>query len=427
MKVLVFHGPAHHAQLLRPVEEALTARGAEVIRYTADTEGAFQIALQEECGDDWLWLNDFADEAKGRSLYREQVPYFRDLLLEQNALSMMLPQVFDRLVYFICREWVATRAMLKKLKPDRTLALHELNRWGMMLGALSQKSQTPFFTLQEGLYYGDPWIYTGIATYSTALLLWGQATKEKLLSAGCPEEKLTVVGHPDITTRIAQGRRGEAELWKELPPQAQGRRLVFLFLSHLQIDVDFEDILAGLDDSPWFVIVRSHQLSGKPQMEGLRAAFAKHPDSCFFSELPFAHHWRAMAAAEVGLVIGCSTTFAEWATTGKPLGQIRVTAHRQYRDFAAEGVAVDCAGLPLLQAITKTLAEWPQHQAKAAEFSAHEIADGSAAGQIAERILQGEPWRDQADQTWLDQAGDQTWRAQADRTWLDQARRGRQG
>ena len=91
--LLVFRGPSHHSQLLRPVELALEARGWKILRYTADVEGCFQSALNEELGaDGYLWLNDYLDGKKARALYDSHASYFQDLYSTANPLSLMTPR-----------------------------------------------------------------------------------------------------------------------------------------------------------------------------------------------------------------------------------------------------------------------------------------------------------------------------------------------
>ena len=68
-RLLVFRGPLHHSQLLRPIEQALRGKGWEIVHYTADTESCFQVPLQEETFN-WEWLPDWTNEPEAQALYR---------------------------------------------------------------------------------------------------------------------------------------------------------------------------------------------------------------------------------------------------------------------------------------------------------------------------------------------------------------------
>jgi hypothetical protein len=391
-RVLSFRGPEHHMQLMRPVEDALVQRGAEVLRFTTDAEACFQVGLQREFSPHgYLWLPDYGDEKAALRLYQEHAPWLRELLLTPNALSLMLPQVLDRVMLFICREWVALRRLLREVRPTHALALHEINRWGAMLGALCQERGIPYFTLQEGLYYGEPFIYTGHATYSRSLI-WGEATRRKLLQAGCSPERIELLGHPDLATRWRLGAEGRQKLDEELPSQARGKRLIFVFLAHVKVDPNSgEAAFQGLDGSEYFLVGRMHQLAALPDIAAMEQAFARHPDNSWLSPntMPYAHHWRVMAAAEAALLIGCSTTALEWSTSGKPWGQI--ATQQMARNFAAEGLAVACDGLPFKAALDKVFAEWGAggYEERRQRFVAEELCHLDAAEQIAERILRG--------------------------------------
>lgn len=388
---------------MRPVEQALKKRGVEIIHYTADTEACFQVDLNKELGTNgYLWLSDYQDPEEIEKLYNDHVSYFQRLYASPNGLSLALPQVLDRVIRFTVADWCATRRMLSKVRPTFTLALHELNRWGMILGAFSHVNKIPFFTLQEGLYYGHPSIYRGITKYSHAFI-WGRGTEEKLLAAGNAPERLIRVGHPDIASRLSNASTKDArhKLYSELPEAARDKKIVLLFVGNLGISGDISPLFEGLTESPYFLVARSHQLSSVPAIEAMRQQFNK-PGS-YFSETEradsLAHHWRLMAHAEMFIHIGCSTTVVEWAYTGKPQGQIRT--NQMHRDFANEMISVPVDNMTFLNAIKKIDFEWHAHEKATVlppdfrswaddqkRFVDTEIDHGDAAGAIAEKMLE---------------------------------------
>lgn len=386
-KLLSFRGPAHHGQLLRPVEEALSKRGWQVVRYTADTEGCFQVGLNEELGvDGYVWLPDLVKDYSAQQMYDLAAPWFQQLYEKPNALSLVAPQILDRIVMAVCREFQATRALIEREKPTACVVLHELNRWGMLLGYICQRKGIPIYSFQEGLYYGDPWLYTGHTRYSRSLV-WGEATKQKLLTAGCTNDKVLVVGHPDLGQRYALGERTKDEVWQHLPPEMKGRKLCLVFFTNVEVTPEAEKVMQGIEEqSEWGFVARIHQLASAPHIERVRNLFNR--KGCYFSDNShtFGHHWQLMSLCDALVVVGCSSTFLEWATTGKPMAQVR--SNVQFRDFAAEGIAVDCYGLTLLQSIEKLAKEWPLCQERAAQFVRDEIAEMNAAERMAD-IIEG--------------------------------------
>ena len=394
-RLLAFRGPVHHGRLMRPVEDALEHHGWEVIRYTAGTEACFQDALQQECGlDGFKWLADYDDEVTSTRLYHSHVPYFQEKLAEPNTLSLLLPQVLDRIVFFACQEFIATRNLLHQVQPTACLVLHELNRWSMMLAAWAASMQIPVWSLQEGMYYGDPWLYTGHTRYSRSLV-WGEATRATLLQSGCAPDRIEVLGHPDLSQQWQHAQQGIADgiLAQELPPAAAEKRLALTSLSHVAVTHQTPDILQGIVGSEWFLVARCHPLADLTVIQALEKIFGACPEHVWFSglALPFAHRWRLLAGAECMIAVGCSTAMLDWLWSGKPLGHISLPG--EPRSLSAEGLAVPCDGAAgYLAAIEKTMAEWDDgYRARTLAFMAHEVADGSAAERIAQRIIDGIP------------------------------------
>ena len=394
-RLLAFRGPVHHGRLMRPVEDAIERHGWEVVRYTAGTEACFQDHLQQECGlDGFKWLADYVDEAAATRLYQSHVPYFQGKLAEPNTLSLMLPQVLDRIIYFACQEFVATRNLLHQIKPAACLVLHELNRWSMELAAWAVSMNIPVWSLQEGMYYGDPWLYTGHTRYSRSLV-WGEATKEILLKAGCAPERVDVLGHPDLSQQWQQAKQSVADgvLAHELPAGAAGKRLALTSLPHVALTDKAPEVRQGIVGSPWFLVARCHPLADLTVIQALRKLFGECPEHVWFSDLtlPFAHRWRLLAGAECMIAVGCSTAMLDWLWSGRPLGHISLPG--EPRSLSAEGVAVPCDGAAgYLAAIEKTMAEWDDgYRARALAFVGREVADGAAAERIAQRIIEGIP------------------------------------
>lgn len=348
-------------------------------------EACFQISLNEELGPrGYCWLPDYEDEGKAQKLYREHAPWFRELLRVPNSLSLMLPQVLDRIVLFTCRETVALENLMKEQRPVLGLCLHELNRWGMLQGWMHQERSVPFYTLQEGLYYGDPWIYTGHTTYSHSFI-WGAGTRSKLEASGNDPSRLLSYGHPDLGIRLQQA--GGVLYPDDLPASAKGKDLALLFVSNLEIREAATGLCDGLERTNWHLIVQVHQLASLPYIHKIKQMFA-HPSVTVISNATDMHQlWRFMKAAKLYLHIGTSTNVLEWASTGKPSGQIGAVG--MHRDFAAEGVSVPVDGLRMIDALHQVDTRWepdgyPERQAA---FVKEELEAVDAAPAIVDRML----------------------------------------
>ena len=386
--VLIFRGPQHHAPLLKPLENELRRRGWRVEHFTTNTEANFQIALNRELGiGNYYWLGDYIVRDKAERLYLEHAGKFQERLEEKNVLSMMMPVVLDRIVKHTCEEWTAIPQLLKAVKPDRVLALHEINRWGVILGYWCQQRKIPYFTMQEGLYYGDPWIYTGHTTYGTSLV-WGQGTKDKLIAAGCPAEKIVVAGHPDLLQRIQAGQArvegglGEGWDWRK------NRKVIMVLPALSHVDRNAELLVQGLEKD-WCVVIRPHPLSGLQDVTDLQTIFAPYSDQVKVLPVDVGEEekWEWLMASGVCLVAGTSSVMLEVLAAEKPLGLIE--AHGMVRRYADEGLGSECTGLTLQDAAKKILLEKEKFADNQRAWVKKEAERLDAAGVMADIVEAG--------------------------------------
>lgn len=387
-RVLIFRGPMHHGQLLRPVEDELRMRGWETIYYTADVEACFQIPLHQEVPQ-WEWLPDWVNEAEARALYQTHVPRFRELLAQPNGLSLVAPQVLDRIIYTMCREWVGLKALFAAKEPQAILLLHEINRWGGMIAHLANRQGIPVWTLQEGLYYSVPAIYRGHTRNSTSLV-WGEGTKEVLVQAGCDPQKIRVMGHPDIGKRYETALTQETLWYHELPIDLRDRHLVLLYLPSIEYTEGTRELVRGWDaQQEWGLVVKYHHLTSHPNLENIKQWFTGIPGVWIMEgeETWPGPLWRALAFCEQMIVLGCSTIFAEWLAHPKGLRAVgNYAGPGMPRDYSEDpAISLKCT-TTLLDSLQR-LTQWPQQcGAQAAQWIKHEIAHPHAAAQMAALI-----------------------------------------
>lgn len=387
MKALSFLGPTHHQTILQPVADRLAARGCDTAWYTANAEASFEVGIARG-GPSWRWLPDYCNPQARDQMYDEQIPLWRDAYKEPGPVSLLLPPVTDRIVYEICSDWPATDALLQDYRPDRAYALHELNRWGMILGYWCAVHKIPYYTTQEGMYYATPWIYTGHTRYSTTLC-WGEATKRLLLSVGCPPERVRVVGHPGLQKRWEQASTtAEKKRAREsLPASWANSKITLLYIANVKIsELNVDNLLRGLAASPYRMVIQCGNHMGIPARAAVRDWFRDHGDIAVLSE-DESLLWAQADLAECVAIMGCSTFDLECLWRGKPLAEL--WSPGQPMNFGEKGLAavggdrsvVDWTNAALelhaTDAYTRTVKD----------FVADEICNPDAAQEIADAII----------------------------------------
>ena len=112
--------------------------------------------------------------------------------------------IFKQSWYFetVMEEIFCMEKFIEVEKPDLFIAHHECNRWGPVIGYLTQKQSIPFVTFQEGDYHTD---YIGLllhTQYSVVSLLWGDKTRRVLKDYQCSQDKMFLIGNTHIDNAI---------------------------------------------------------------------------------------------------------------------------------------------------------------------------------------------------------------------------------
>lgn len=385
--LLFFAGPPHHTNLMRPIADICAQQGITPHWFTANAEATFEHGLETALPRDaWHWLPAQANWSKTEKLYAEAVQYFRTLYAERSVMSLMIPPVSDRVIREVCCDWTAMPRLLDSLNPRAVVVLHELNRWGMIAGYWCHKRRIPFFSLQEGMYYGHPWIYTGHTHYSRSLV-WGEATRRTLLEAGCPEEKVQVIGHPGLAARWEDASQRHQEAWDSLPESFREKKIVVLYITAVNLSaVNVDALIGSLKESPYRVVIQVAIMSSMPLLKKVQESFAAVPDLCHVSTRTDLL-WPQMDIAEVVGVMGCSTVCLEALWRGKPV--VELYAPGQQFSFHKAGVAADGSSCPVTQWVEAGLAfaSQPAQQERIRAFVEDHIADANAAERIARELV----------------------------------------
>ncbi len=346
-KVFCFLALKHHSRFLVPITRALEARGMRVIYLTAPAEMPFELTLQDE-GLPYHHIQAYADRGLEQQIdanFRQVRAQWRDKILESPILHYFTLPVQDKILRMHVDNFYLLRRMFEVEKPDLVLALHELNSWGKMLGYLSHEFCVPMITLQEGLYYAPAAVYRFHTEYSSACLVWGEATKEVLVRSGGSAEKIFVVGNTHLHSVVASESRPAALAHtREKLGVSPGQTMVTLLMGGLGYDRGFsfpEEFLAWVRSNPNIVLVcKWHPVTNKLAIEEVANGLKSIPNLLMLQQFDT---YPLLAASDICVVFGNSTTGLEALAFDKPLVEVELPG-LDY-SFARQGVAEAVGGL----------------------------------------------------------------------------------
>jgi GT2 family glycosyltransferase len=338
-KVLCFIALPHHNRFLVPIMEALQEKSMEVGYFTTAAEGAFEITLNQ-ANLPYRHVLDYATadtQQRVTEAFRELRPVYQDKILRHTTLQAVPVVIFDKVVRNAVESYHSIDRMLQVEKPDLLFALHELNPWGKMLGYLSHVHRIPYFTLQEGLYYGDMHYYRFHTDYTTACISWGEACREILMRAGCSGDKIYPLGNTHIWEAKQTFTNSASRLVtrKQLGVGAE-KKIVLFMMSHSHYQT--------FDAAPYLrwakmrgdviTVFKWHPVTGKEvvdrAMQNLRAELS-------VLSVYDVDTYALIGASDVCITVGNSTTGLEALVFDKPLIEVRLP-DQQY-SYSELGVA----------------------------------------------------------------------------------------
>lgn len=346
-KAFCFIALKHHGRFLFPVTRALQAQGMEIIYPTATAESPFEITFIEE-GMPYRHTLSYLDAAVTREMeaaYRQIRSIWKERILEGSILHSFTICIQDKALRMHVENFYLLRRMFEMERPDLVLVLHEMNSWGKILGYLCHEFGVPFVSLQEGLYYGDSGIYRFNTEYSTSCLVWGESTRQVLLGAGGSDDKIFPVGNTHLSTAIREHQRADSvrKTRKQLGVPREGR-LVTLFMGGLGYGDKFrlpDGLVAWAKASPEITLaVKWHPFNNKKDIETMSAPLAEIPN---VHSLQQYDTYKLLAASDVCVLFGNSTTGLESLAFGKPLVEVHLAG--QHFSYLEEGVAEPAATL----------------------------------------------------------------------------------
>ncbi len=337
----------HHSRFLLPITRYLEKEGMQVMYLTAPAEMPFELTLKDE-GLPFNHTQDYLDPNLAKAVddaYRQVRSAWREKVLDNSILHHFPLPVQDKVLRMRTDDFYLFRRMFEVEKPDLVLALHELNSWGKTLGYLSHEFHVPMITLQEGLYYAPAAVYRFHTEYSSACLAWGEATKEILIRCGGSAEKIFVVGNTHLYSVIARhGERAAIKRTKKELAIAKDQKLVTLLMAGLGYDQGFEFPPVLLDwlraDPRIHLICKWHPQTNRLALERIADKTRPIPN---IQMLQHYDTYRLLAASDLCIVFGNSTTGLEALAFGKPLAEVQLSG-LDY-SFSRQGVAEPVSSL----------------------------------------------------------------------------------
>jgi hypothetical protein len=257
-----------------------------------------------------------------------------------------------------------------------------------MLGYLSHEFRVPFITLQEGLYYAPAAVYRFHTEYSTACLVWGEATREVLVRSGGSADKIFVVGNTHLAPAVAMASRPETlrETRNELQIDPC-KKVVTILMGGLGYHNEFTfpaEFLAWVRQAKDITILcKWHPVTNRTVLERITQSLQ---DIATFHSIQQYDTYRLLAVSDVCVVFGNSTTGLEALAFGKPLIEVQLDG-LEY-SFSRMGVAERATDLREVPAIVQRVLNTelsPERKDAVAAYLQDNLADPS--GSSVERAV----------------------------------------
>ena len=325
-KIACFVALPHHTRFLSPITEAAKKQGAQIRYFTTMSDYPFERDLVKK-GEQCALIQSYADDETRRKL-DEATRRFYDIWIDK-CLSWdgyrHWPFVLQSgLIGNGFEEYFCLENFFDQERPDMILALHERNRWGKLLGHYSSTLGIPFVTLQEGDYYEDRISFSVHTEYTTALMLWGRATKDCLVRLKSTPEKMVPIGNSHLATvrKTYFDKQKMAETRKELGIP-KGKKVV-LFLVGLQWGVIkdawvWEEVMGDLMDREDIVpVFKWHpKIAYNSYKKNAEALFKERFPSCIVVQN--FDPYRLLPIADYCITLGKTTLAVEALSFGKPV------------------------------------------------------------------------------------------------------------
>ena len=344
-KVIFFIALKHHTRFLVPLGKYLNNRGAKVLYVIAQGENPQELTAKE-FGLAYKHVFDYITSEDKNAIfenYTRQRDYFSEAIREDPTLAIREVTIIDRTLLATAKEYVGFRNLIRREKPDLCFALHELNRWGKILGFWAKKFNVGYITLQEGLNYDFAFTYTGHVQYSTFNLVWGKRVQKKLSEFEAPADRIIPVGNTHLSDEIERLERENAREKKRKQYHCINKYVVLLFLPpHPPEPEKYLTIFEHFKKNPGKkIVLKWHPTARKPRiaewLKRIPREIRKHILSFHGEESPY----ELMAMSDLCVLTEPSTTGLEAIAMGKPLVKLKFSSvPKMPYSFVEKGVAI---------------------------------------------------------------------------------------
>ncbi len=355
-KILVYIALAHHTRFLSPVMAQLEKQGAQIKYVVGQAERSQEItAINLKLN--YVHVFDYvtpADLELVQDNYLRLRHTFSRTVNHSFLFSSSPVTVIDKTAYATAMEYVGFRNMVQKEAPDLCFALHELNRWGKMFSYWAKTSGIPLITLQEGLYYGMNFGYTGHLQYSAFNLVWGKRVKDKLKDFEAPPDRIIEVGNTHLANEMARQNRLGIREKKRKDLNCSDDVIILLLFSGEIPDIDpLAPLFQVLDQSPGKkLFIKFHPSARQDQVTQWTSRIPDQSKDCVSIFTGDENYYDLLSASDICVIVQTSTTGLEALFFNKPLIQLKVdmTQHLPY-SFTELGVATEMTPQAFSQAI----------------------------------------------------------------------------
>lgn len=326
-KIAFYIAQPHHAKYLFPVAEAAGKAGAEILFFTTSELYPFESEMLKK-GYKYKFVSEYADEETLQQIRRASNEFYDEwirLIFHWDAIRHWPLATQDRLFMSRVDEYICLDRMTRIEKPDMFVALHEVNPWGKEIGHTAAKYGIPYVTMQEGDYYA-PSLNTSVHTeYSTADLLWGEATVQFLEKCRCAADKMVTVGNVYLDGVINNYSTSSARktIREELGIKP-GRKVLAFLLGYdwavIRKKEIWRSVCRGLDENELVCIFKWHTLVPVTEFKKIEALIKEIMPAAIV--LYKYDPYKILSIANYCVILGRSTVAVEALAWKKPLFEI---------------------------------------------------------------------------------------------------------
>lgn len=359
-KIVAYVALKHHTRFIVPIMEKLAQLGACPQYIVGQAERSQEITAIET-GLNYTHVYDYLspeDDDESHQIYLTLRDGFVKGMKKDIAIgASVMPTILDKSLYNISKEYIGFRNFFQVEKPDLCLALHEVNRWGKMMGFWAKQNNVPFYSFIEGLSNADDYLYIGHTQYSCFNLVWGETMRKKLIEFEAPKDRIIPVGNTHLATEKENMKKNNTRQVMKKKYHFEDQQVISLLFSAMPSPID--EILPLLQLNTELknkkIIVKFHPVTTVPIIEQWLEPVSQEIKDATLMIHGQETVYSLIAMSDLVVISEPSTTGLESVFFEKPLVQLKLEAPDQYPyTFVEDGVAAHLSPTELTQIIRKS-------------------------------------------------------------------------